>query len=84
MKHIPAMQIGELIPNLDCFVSPGELAETRAELKELAQVFTDLSSYAEAKQAAMECRLKGDIATAKRFEHAAEQVYVRIPPHFRW
>lgn len=65
--------------NPDCFINPSQAFELREDLKELARTFNELASYCEGKGNAMQCRLKGDIGMAMKFENAIETVYRRLP-----
>lgn len=70
--------------NVDGCITPEECAELKAEFKHIAATFTDLASYAEAKENAMILRGRGEIEKAQRFEVAADTVYARLPQWAKW
>lgn len=74
----------DVLPNLDGYNSPEDMAAIRADLKELSAGVLLLASYAEAKESAMRCRLAGNIKDAVIFESAADSVYAKLPTWAKW
>lgn len=71
------------MPNLDGF-DPSEMRQFRAEATEIINALQNMRSYAEAREMASDARLRGEIELAKRFEHANEQTYKRLPAWAKW
>ncbi len=82
---MPLLQdIGPLLPNLDCFVSPDEAEQQRKEFLALIPVFKALANYCEAKSEAMKHRLAGRIELANKICAYAEEIYSKLPPEAKW
>ena len=71
------------VPNLDA-MNEDELLAFETKARQDRQTLQALINYAEAKRLAIECRLKGNIALAMKFEATAETVYNRLPMHAKW
>lgn len=55
-----------------------------AELRDVANTLYVLSTYANRKADAMECRAKGHIAQAIDHERVCERLYSKLPQWARW
>ena len=72
------------------FYSQLATADLDADLEALTRLSTGREHpmegrfYAANKASAIQCRLKGDIQRATRFEAAAEVNYKLIPKRYRW
>lgn len=86
-KYFPEIESAFNIPSVctaDDLTEATEVQQYREECKRIADAFKLLSSYAEARGHAVECRLKGNIELAQRFESAAESVYAQLPDFAKW
>lgn len=77
-------ELSNALPNLDGYTDPNELNLFRIECKAVQKALKNLSSYAEAKQGAIELRLRGDIRRAQLFDTAADTIYARLPEWAKW
>jgi len=59
------------------------MPQAKIDLKRLSGLLMELARYADAKGTAMQFRLAGDIAMAKKLEDHCETIYQRIPQDFR-
>lgn len=76
--------IGEVLPNLDAINDENELLAIKIELREISNGLRLLSSYAEGKGNAVECRKAGKIESVLRFEVACGFVYAKLPSWIKW
>lgn len=85
-KKNPTIEMpDDLVPNLDDHsTDPAEMFKLQDEFKAIAKTFLALASYSEAKGSAMQMRLKGDIASAKRFEDCLDLIYAQLPEWAAW
>lgn len=73
-----------LVPNLDDFVLPREVAEQKEKFKQLSKDFKNLARYCEAKEDAMCLRLYGKVQDAIKLERVCEEIYETLPSWARW
>jgi hypothetical protein len=84
MNHVEEYTLNSALPNLDCYVSPDEVAEAAKELESVAEGIRLLVKYAEFKQDAMHHRLKGNINQALHREKNAQNIYDQLPGWAKW
>lgn len=84
LKKIDETELYELLPILDAFNEPEDLADCHADFKAMAEVFTQLARYASVKKCATQLRLKGNIAAAQVFEQRCGKIYKSLPEWARW
>jgi len=78
-EHIEIEQVIAALPNLDAFVTVNQAREAHEELQVLQRVIDTYVNYADAKQAAMDCRTCGVISSACAYEAAADDLYKQLP-----
>lgn len=83
-KHIELDHLAASLPNLDCFVTPGECGECADELKEVAAAMASLHAYAMFKGKAMKHRLAGEINQALHVESVCDSLYKQLPEWAKW
>ena len=54
------------------------------DLDTVADVFSNMGSYARLKSTAMRLRLNGDISEARKLEKWCEKLYQQLPEWARW
>lgn len=84
LKYIDETALAALIPNMDGFATPDELAGLQVEFDHLVCTFADLSLYAANKEHAMRFRLSGEIQRALEHEAVCDKIHDRLPSWARW